>query len=142
MKSLQATLSVILLGLMNCSVAAWGETVDKFLASKRVNGVMVELTNESGKLTKQENRICVRFRSSKSGGSVNVQHVGIEFTLLAGRNRGSPIVPQLTRQADSQYCGAINLGSKDYSPAQYEVVVRYLDDRGKKRKAWFHLTRD
>jgi hypothetical protein len=110
------------------------------LASKHAYGLMIAITSQSGKLTEGLNSICAMFQSAENGFPIEVQNVGIEFTLLVGRNRGRPITAQLAQAATGRYCSNVDLGPQHYFPANYDVVVRYVDAAAKKRKISFGLS--
>lgn len=110
----------------------------KTIASRNANGLTVTLVNESGQLHEGKNNICVSFQTIADAQPVNVQNAVIEFTLLVGRNSHTDKAP-LIQDAD-RYCGGIDLGRRFYSPANYDVVVRYVDSSGKKRKTSFGLS--
>ena len=112
----------------------------KRITSKRANGMTVVLTNESGRLVEGKNSICASFQAIEDGRPIDVLNVEIGFTLLVGRNRGSPATAQLIHDAAGRYCGMVDLGRQYYFPANYDVVVRYVNSFGKKRKISFGLS--
>jgi hypothetical protein len=116
------------------------QVVETPLASKHAYGLAIAITSQSGKLTEGMNSICAVFLSAENALPVEVQNVGIEFTLLVGRNRGRPITTQLAQTAAGRYCGNVDLGPQHYFPANYDVVVRYVDAAAKKRKTSFGLS--
>lgn len=112
----------------------------KRITSKRANGMTVVLANESGRLVEGKNSICASFQAIEDGRPIDVLNVEIGFTLLVGRNRSSPATAQLIRDAAGQYCGMVDLGRQYYFPANYDVVVRYVDASAKKRQISFGMS--
>jgi hypothetical protein len=138
------TISMLMLlaGAAVSSGSALAQAPSQRITSKHSNGMTVMLTNESGKLTEGKNSVCAVFQSIKEGHAAWVQNVEIEFTLLVGRNRGQPITAQMTENAAGWFCGSVDLGQQHYSPATYEIILRYVDVAGKKRKVWFYSSVD
>jgi hypothetical protein len=135
--------SIFLLAVLSGVAMSGGSALpqgSKPIASKRTNGMTVMLTSESGGLNEGKNNICVSFQTIEGGQPVDASDVGIELTLRIGRNRGSPITAPLFEDAAGRYCGSLDLGRQYYSPATYDVVVRYVDASAKKRKVSFALT--
>ena len=121
-------------------VSAQIDAGNSTMASKQTDGMTVLLTSKSGRLSEGKNSICVVFQTIKSGQPVDVSEVGIEFTLLVGRNRGRPISVQLSLDAAGRHCGNVDLGRQYYFPTNYDVVVRYVDAAAKKKKLGFWLS--
>jgi hypothetical protein len=133
--------SIFLLAVLSGVAMSGGSALpqgSKSIASKLTNGMTVMLTSESGGLNEGKNNICVSFQTIEGGQQVDVSDVGIEFTLRIGRNRGSLITALLIQDAAGRYCGSVDLGRQYYSPATYDVVVRYVNASARREKYRSH----
>ena len=119
---------------------AAAQVAENAIAAKRSHGLTVILASPSGKLKAGLNSLCVFFQSAGNKRSAEIENVRVEFTLVAGRNRGNPLILHPERQTSGRYCGAIDFGPQEYFPPRYEVGVHYQDASGKKRIVWFYLS--
>ena len=113
---------------------------ERTIASKRTKDLVITITNLDGKLRGGDNDLCVLFEKRETQEPVNVQNVGIDFTLLVGRIQEEPIRAPLAQDQSGRYCGHVNLGKQYYVPASYYAIVRYTDAGGKKRKERLFLS--
>ena len=113
---------------------------EKTIASKRTKDLLITITNAEGGLRGGDNAFCILFQKRETQESVNVQNVGIDFTLLLGRIQEEPISVPLPQDQPGRYCGHVNLGKQYYVPASYYAFVVYTDAGGKKRKERLFLT--
>lgn len=113
---------------------------ERTIASKRTKDLVITITNPDGKLRGGDNDLCVLFEKRETQEFVNVQNVGIDFTLLVGRIQEEPIRAPLPQDQPGRHCGHVNLGKQYYVPASYYAFVRYTDAGGKKRKERLFLS--
>ena len=112
---------------------------EKTIASKRSGNLVVVMTNETGKLTPGENHFCVQFQSISPSTAINIQEASADFRLLVGRIEEAPITAHLSSNGAQNFCGGIDLGRQYYRPANYYVLVHYVEATGKKRSTRLSL---
>jgi hypothetical protein len=113
---------------------------DLTVTSKRTKDLVITITSADGRLKGGENSFCVLFQKRETQEPVDVQNIGIDFTLLVGRIQEKPIIGQLIEKQMGRYCGQVNLGKLYSVPASYYAFVRYTDEAGKKRKQRLFLS--
>lgn len=93
--------------LIGVATTVRAQAGEKPLISKHKDGLTITMTAESGRVTEGKNSLCVLFQNG--GHPAQVGNVRVEFTLLAGRNRGQPTKAQMTESEAGRYCGKIDL---------------------------------
>ena len=119
------------------SVPAFDE---KTVSFKKLKGMVIELTSDSGKLSVGPNNFCIVVRDKNATSAIVVQNVSVDFKLLAGRIHETPVTVQLSRNEDGRYCGIVNLQQQSSRPANYYAFVHFIDSNGKRRTTRFWLT--
>jgi hypothetical protein len=115
------------------------EISEKTIASKRTGSLVITLTNDSGKLTAGVNDFCALFQSRSPATAIDAQEIAVDFRLRVGRILEVPVTAHLSRNSVGRYCGQINLGQQYYRPANYYVLVRYVEVTGKKKSTGLSL---
>ena len=110
------------------------------VASKRTKDLVITITSADARLKGGENSFCVAFQKRGTEAPVDVQNVGVDFTLLVGRIQEKSISSQLTEDQMGRHCGQVSLGKQYYIPASYYAFVRYTDGAGKRRKQRLFLS--
>ncbi len=108
------------------------------IAAKQNHNLYVSLQNQSGRLSDSD-EYCVQF--SKSGSSVQVGDVSLQFAQQVGKVRHSPLTISLVSEGVGRFCGKVKLGKQYYHPAFYYVEVRYSDSSNRTAKCKFFLVR-
>ena len=129
-----ALLVIALVLLTSPAGAATVPPSEMTVTSKRTKDLIITITSADGRLKGGENSFCVAFQKRGTTAPVDVQNVGVDFTLLVGRIQEKSISSQLTEDQMGHYCGQVNLGKQYYVPASYYAFVRYTDGVGKTRK--------
>lgn len=113
---------------------ATGPQTQAIVASKRTKDLIITITTSDGRLKGGENSFCVRFQKRETEELVDIQNVGVQFSLLVGRIQEDPTQAQLSGDGLGRYCGHVDLGMQYYVPASYYAFVLYVDAAGRKRK--------